>query len=144
MSGNKRAAPEEFTNNTDAMKCLIMTISRDGKKAEETAKRLKVEVEEIKEQNAYMRRQIDRLDGYTQELEGRLDTMHAIVENMLNRGPTDRDAMQDVISNLRATRQYDMNDIDRILFEVETDEDDTWDAELASIFAGDELWGVDL
>ena len=144
MSGTKRSAPEEFLNNTDAMKCLIMTISRDGKAAEESVKRLKVEVDEVKEQNKYMRRQIERLDGYTQDLENRLDTMNAIVENMLNRGPTERDAMQDVISNLRATRQYDMNDVDRLLFEVETDEDDTWDAELANIFAGDEIWGVDL
>jgi len=140
MSGNKRAAPEEFTNNIDAMKCLIMAMSRDNKAEAESNKRLKVEVEDLKESNHYLHRQVDRLDGYTQELEARLDTLNAVVENMLNRGRVERDATQDIVANLRETRQYDMTDVDRLLFETDTDEDedDAFDAELAAIFGEDD------
>ena len=139
MSGNKRAAPEEFTNNIDAMKCLIMAMSRDVKIEQENNKRMKTEVVELKLTNNYLHRQIDRLDGYTQELENRLDTLNAVVQNMLNSGRVERDATQDVVANLRETRQYDMTDIDRLLFEADTEEeDDAFDNELAALFGEDD------
>jgi len=118
-----------------------MTLVRDLQATEEVNKKLKVEVDDLKQSNKYLHRQVDRLDGYTQEIENRLDTLNTVVENMLNREPRVRDATQDIVMNLRATRQYDMTDLDRIMFEAETDEDEGWDAELERIFGTGDIWG---
>lgn len=142
MSGNKRAAPEEFTNNTDAMKCLIMSIVEGNRVDREDNKRMKVEITDLKESNRYLHNQVESLrqdlaieSQYAQEMSNRLDAMQQTVENLLNRGPTERDATRDVLLNLRATREYDLTDIDRLL--ESSDEEDGWDRELADLF-GDE------
>jgi len=124
MSGNKRAAPEEFTNNIDAMKCLIMAMSRDVKVEQENNKRMKTEIVEVKLSNQYMHRQIERLDGYTQELETRIDGLKAVVENMLNRGRVERDLTQDAIADVRVVRLHNMEDLDNLLAEIDTEDEE--------------------
>lgn len=69
-----------------------------------------------------MHRQVERLDGYTQELEGRLAAMEVVLSNLLNTG--NHHIVEDVILNIRATREYDMTDLDRLLEEWQTDEEE--------------------
>lgn len=129
-SNNKRPAtsqpliaPRAFVENDDVMKCLILAVCKDNKK-------LKKEVDDLTVAKKYLKTQVDRLDGYTAELENRLDALSAVVTNLLNRGTNERDATEDIIGNLRATREYDMTDLDRIMFENDTETDE----ELAAMF----------
>ena len=108
-------AAKRVKENVDAMGCIIMAVKRSNDN-------LHREMSEVKEQNAYLHRQVERLDGYTQELEGRLAAMEAVLSNMLNTG--NHHVVEEMIVNIRGTREYDMTDLDRLLDEFATDDEE--------------------
>lgn len=121
---NSIPAAKRLKHNVDAMGCLISVIHREN---HAQAK----EITELKEQNGYLHRQVERLDKYTEELEGRIASMEAVVSNLLN-SPTHWQ-VESVITEVRATRNYDMTDLDRLLDEYETEDDLNWLDELENL-----------
>lgn len=125
---NKRKASDDIVpagvrlkHDVDAMGCLIMAVTRDNKAQ-------RVEIDELKETNQYLHRQVERLDKYTEELEGRLAAMEAVIANLLNGGH--HWTVESTITEIRETQQYDMTDLDRLLAEYETEEEPDWFDEL--------------
>ena len=108
-------AAKRLKHNVDAMGCLLMVCKRE---IDQTSK----EIVEVKERNRYLTEQVDRLDNYTSELEGRLTTMEALVGNMLAGGR--HEVVESYAHGLRERQEFDMTDLDRLLHEYETEEEE--------------------
>ena len=108
------SAAKRLKENTDAMGCIIMCVKRSNDN-------LAKEVGELKESNMYLHRQVERLDGYTAELENRMAAMEAVLQNILN--SSNNWVVEDMIREIQATRSYDTTDLDRLLEEAQTEEE---------------------
>ena len=108
-------AAKRFLANPDAQGVLLRVMASD-------MQGMQRQIGDLQEEKQYMHRQVERLDGYTQELEGRLAAMEVVLSNLLNTG--NHHLVEDVILNIRATREYDMTDLDRLLEEWQTDEEE--------------------
>lgn len=102
-------------HNVDAMGCLILAVTKDNKKQ-------KAKIHDLKEANNYLHRQVERLDAYTQELENRMAAMEAVLSNLLN--STNHWAVEEMIHQVQATRSYDTTDLDRLLEEAQTEDEE--------------------
>lgn len=119
---NKRAAQDDnlpagkrLKHDVDAMGCLIMAITRDQRVTQ-------AQLADCKTENRYLHRQVERLDKYTEELEGRLAALEALVTNMVEGGS--HSIVEDYVHGIRLTNNYDMTDIDRILADALTEDDE--------------------
>lgn len=97
------------------MGCIIMAVKRSNDN-------LAKEVGELKEENNYLHRQVERLDLYANELENRMAAMEAVISNMLN--STIGYEMENMINEIKGTNSYDTTDLDRLLEEAQTEADD--------------------
>ena len=110
-------AAKRFLANPDAQGVLIRVMAKDMSSMQR-------QIVELKEERAYLHRQVERLDGYSQELEGRLGAVECVVSTLLARG--DHRIVEEVVAEIRGTREHDMTDLDRMLDEYETEEEVDW------------------
>lgn len=110
-------AAKRVKENIDAMGCLLLLLQRDAQAS-------KKEVVEVKERNRYLSEQVHRLDNYTAELEGRLATMENLVGNLLNGG--NHVIVESHIHGMQEHGDYDMTDLNRLLEEYETEDENGW------------------
>lgn len=108
-------AAKRFLANPDAQGVLLQIMAKDQMKAN-------MKITQLKEEAAYLKKQVEHLDKYTDELEGRMAALECVVSNMANSGH--HHIVEDVINNVRALREYDMTDLDRIMDELATDEEE--------------------
>lgn len=108
-------AGKRLKHDVDAMGCLILAVTRDQKHTQ-------AQLSDMRTENKYLHRQVERLDKYVEELEGRLAAMEALVSNMVEGGS--HQIVEDYVHGIRMTNQYDMTDIDRILADALTDDED--------------------
>lgn len=115
ISTSPEPAAKRVKENVDAMGCIIMAVKRSNDN-------LAKEVGELKEENNYLHRQVERLDLYANELENRMAAMEAVIANMLN--STIGYEMENMINEIKGTNSYDTTDLDRLLEEAQTEADD--------------------
>lgn len=115
ISTSPEPAAKRVKENVDAMGCIIMAVKRSNDN-------LAKEVGELKEENNYLHRQVERLDLYANELENRMAAMEAVISNMLN--STIGYEMENMINEIKGTNSYDTTDLDRLLEEAQTEADD--------------------
>lgn len=108
-------AGKRLKHDVDAMGCLILAVTRDQRHTQ-------AQLADICTENKYLHRQIERLDKYTEELEGRLASMEALITNMVEGGS--HSLVEDYVHGIRLTNNYDMTDIDRILAEALTEDEE--------------------
>ena len=118
------SAAQEFLGNPDAQGVLLRILVRELQAAEARVIESEKKIHDLEEIARYTHNQVERLDGYSQELEGRMASMEVVIGNLLN--GTAADAVIDVVHNIRATREYEMCDLDRLLEEFETDDEMEW------------------
>lgn len=116
-----------LTSNVDAMGCIIQAVHRELRKEmaerEEEAGYLHRRIQELDRQVTLFRERYEFIANYACELEGRLDTMEALVSNVVSLGRPECDSLEDAANVLRATREYDMTDVDRIFADMETEDE---------------------
>lgn len=110
-------AAKRVKENVDAMGCLLLLLQRDAKASAK-------EVVEVKERNRYLSQQVHRLDNYTAELEGRLATMENLVGNLLSGG--NHVIVESHVHAMQSNGDYDMTDLNRLLEEYETEDENGW------------------
>jgi FtsZ-binding cell division protein ZapB len=108
-------AAKKLKENVDTMGCIIMCVKRSNDN-------LAREVGELKETNNYLHRQVERLDAYSTELENRMAAMEAVLSNLLN--SPGHWQVEEMIHQIQATRSYDTTDLDRLLEEAETEDEE--------------------
>lgn len=109
-----KTAAARLKANGDCMDLVIMAVKYSNDN-------LAKEVGELKEANAYMHRQVQRLDKYTEELEARLETMETLVSRMLADGA--HHVVEAHAHCIREEGGHDMTDLDRLIMDYETEEE---------------------
>jgi predicted RNase H-like nuclease (RuvC/YqgF family) len=112
-----KSAAVKVKENRDVMDLVIMSVKYSNDN-------LAKEVGELKESNAYLHRQVERLDRYTEELEARLGSMEDLVARMLADGS--HTVVEAHVHAMREELNHDMTDLDRLLAEYETEEETDW------------------
>lgn len=112
----EQPAPKRFLSNPDAQGVLLRVMAQDMSSMQRV-------INDLQEEKRYLHRQVERLDGYTQELEGRMAAMEVVLSSLLSSG--NHDLVEAVIYGVRESQEYDMTDLDRLLAEWETEDEGT-------------------
>lgn len=107
---------KRFLANPDAQGVLLRVMAKDMSSMQRV-------INDLQEEKHYLHRQVERLDGYTQELEGRMAAMEVVLSSLLSSG--NHDLVESVIHGVRESQEYDMTDLDRLLAEWETEDEGT-------------------
>lgn len=104
----------QLKHNVDAMGCLLMAVKRDLDQD-------KIKIDDLQEENRYLHRRCETISNIMLEQEMRVDVLEKLVSNLLQ-GPHHA-IVEDEVEYLRSTRNYDMDFLDSLIADYETDDD---------------------
>lgn len=114
-------AVKRFKGNTDCVDRVILHWVSECSKVRVENAALLARIETMERERNVMLQNISLLEDQSIELDMRLNALEGVIARVLAKPEEERHAVEEAISEVRASGNFLMHDLDRILYNAETD-----------------------